>query len=142
MITLDDAQIQRLYQAAFEARQRAYAPYSRCLVGAAILTAQGAIFSGCNVENASYGATICAERVAIGAAVCSEGQVQILVVLVVTDAPSPWPPCGMCRQVIAEFGSGCEVICANLQGVMRRTAFADLYPQAFEAEYLNDAAAS
>jgi cytidine deaminase len=137
MTTIKQRQIEMLYGAAIAARERAYAPYSKCLVGAAILTKKGGIYAGCNVENASYGATLCAERMAIGAAVASEGALQIVAVLVVTDAEIPWPPCGMCRQVIAEFNAECEIICANLQGAMRRTSFAELYPQAFGGEFLS-----
>jgi cytidine deaminase len=130
------SEIQALYQAAVNARRNAYAPYSGCLVGAAIRTAAGGLYVGCNVENASYGATICAERVAIGAAVSAEAKPQIVAVMVVTDAEVPWPPCGMCRQVIVEFGSNCMIYCANLQGEIKSTPFAELYPQAFAPEHL------
>ena len=133
---IQSPEIRALYDAALTARSRAYAPYSGCLVGAAILTASGGVYVGCNVENASYGATLCAERVAIGAAVSSEGAPRLVAVMVVTDAPEPWPPCGMCRQVIVEFGADCIIYCANLAGDVRRTAFADLFPQAFVPDHL------
>lgn len=132
-------EIQTLYKAALAVRGRAYAPYSGYLVGAAVRTVAGQTYVGCNMENASYGATICAERIAIGAAVSAEGRPQIVAVMIVTDAETPWPPCGMCRQVIAEFGTDCQIYCANLQGVVHQTAFADLYPQSFSSGHLQEA---
>lgn len=89
--------------AAWQARDNAYAPYSNFHVGAALLAADGRIFSGCNVENISYGLTNCAERVAMGAAV-SAGVREFLAVAVVADTTVPISPCGACRQVLAEFG--------------------------------------
>jgi cytidine deaminase len=133
---MNPARIEELYAAACEVRHRAYAPYSSCLVGAAILCHSGEIYRGCNVENASYGATICAERMAIGAAVSGEGTPQIRAVMIVTDAETPWPPCGLCRQVIAEFSTDCQIFCANLQGKIEKVSFADLYPQAFTPIHL------
>src|SRR5688500_13249359 len=99
------AGVAKLYELAAMARRRAYAPYSSCAVGAAILTRAGGYFSGCNVENSSYSATICAERAAVSAAVTAEGEPVITEVMVVTQAAPPWPPCGVCRQVLHEFGS-------------------------------------
>jgi cytidine deaminase len=92
-----------LVGAAWQARDNAYAPYSNFHVGAALLAADGRIFSGCNVENISYGLTNCAERVAMGAAV-SAGVREFLAVAVVADTTVPISPCGACRQVLAEFG--------------------------------------
>ena len=93
----------KLVEAAWQARESAYAPYSQFPVGAALLAVDGRIFSGCNVENISYGLTNCAERVAIGAAVAA-GVRQFLAVAVVADTAVPISPCGACRQVLAEFG--------------------------------------
>lgn len=92
-----------LVEAAWQVRDRAYAPYSNFHVGAALLAADGRIFAGCNVENISYGLTNCAERVAIGAAVAA-GVREFLAVAVVADTGVPISPCGACRQVLAEFG--------------------------------------
>src|SRR5512140_951897 len=101
----------RLLEAAGEVMRKAYAPYSRFRVGAALLTETGAIFSGANVENASYGLTLCAERAAVAAAVAAEGPgLKILALAVVSDSPGAFPPCGACRQVIREFGEDAIVI--------------------------------
>ncbi|MCU0781106.1 MAG: cytidine deaminase, partial [Akkermansiaceae bacterium] len=93
----------RLLAVAWEVRERAYAPYSNFKVGAALLGADGLIFVGCNVENLSYGLTVCAERVAIGTAVAT-GVRQFSAAVVVADTDVPISPCGACRQVLAEFG--------------------------------------
>lgn len=103
--------LEALVEAAWDARRRAYAPYSNFAVGAALLAADGRIFAGCNVENLSYGLTNCAERVAIGAAV-ADGVRDFLAVAVVADTGVPISPCGACRQVLAEFGVP-RVILAN-----------------------------
>lgn len=106
MVTDDE-----LIAAAWEARDKAYAPYSRFKVGAALLGAKGQIFPGCNVENISYGLTNCAERVAVGAAVAA-GALEFDKVAIVADTSTPISPCGACRQVLAEFGVK-TVILAN-----------------------------
>jgi len=103
-----------LIAVAWEVRERAYAPYSNFKVGAALLSADGQVFQGCNVENISYGLTICAERVAIGAAV-AQGVTKFVKVAVVADTKEPVSPCGACRQVLAEFGVK-TIILANKQG--------------------------
>src|SRR5690349_8638765 len=100
---LSGEQYEKMLTAAREAAARAYAPYSNFSVGAALLDEQGRIFSGCNVENISYGLTICAERNAIGQAVRA-GAKKIVAAMVYTPTPKPTPPCGACRQVLAEFG--------------------------------------
>ena len=101
-----------LYHAAVQVRQHSHSPYSGHQVGAAIRLENGQIFGGCNVENASYGGTVCAERVAIQNAVATLGpsQVRVREVVVVTAASPPWPPCGFCRQVLAEFGTPATTI--------------------------------
>jgi cytidine deaminase len=102
------------------------------------LMGDGQIFGGCNVENASYGGTVCAERIAIFKAI-SEGAVHsIKEVMVVSDAEKPWPPCGFCRQVIAEFGSEDTLVyTANLQGKMKTFKFGDIFPEAFTPAHLD-----
>ena len=126
-----------LVAAALAVRQRAYAPYSRFRVGAALLTSRGEIVAGCNVENISYGLTNCAERTAIftaraaGQLGSAQGGPTIVAVAVVGKGAAPLTPCGACRQVIAEFGPGCTVICANLRGERRVTTLAELLPDAF-----------
>jgi cytidine deaminase len=129
---LDEELIQKLLDQARQVREAAYAPYSNFKVGAAVLTKSGRIFTGCNIENASFGATICAERVAIFAAVAA-GQRQIKALAVIADTPRPVAPCGLCRQVLQEFGSDdCHVIMANLKGEYRQLTMAQLLPFAFE----------
>ena len=125
-----------LFTAAQDARERAYAPYSGCRVGAAIRTRSGDIFAGCNVENASYGATICAERAAVMGAVSAQGKIEITEVCVVTDALPPWPPCGMCRQVLAEFGPEARVWWASVNGMTQTATLRELLPATFSGEYL------
>jgi cytidine deaminase len=119
-----------LFEAARAARTRAYAPYSNFAVGAAVLTASGQIYIGANVENASYGLTVCAERAAIFAAV-SAGERRLVAVAVATDAPDVTPPCGACRQVISEFGPEASVIAQGAGRVTARWTLAELLPHAF-----------
>lgn len=110
---LTDSDRQRLLEAAQQAASRAYCPYSKFPVGAAILSGQGNIFAGCNVENASYGLTICAERNAVFQLVASgESPPLVRAVLVYTPISTPTAPCGACRQVLNEFGPSCDVLCA------------------------------
>jgi cytidine deaminase len=118
-----------LVERARQAGARAYAPYSRFAVGAAVLTADGAVYAGCNVENASYGLTICAERLAIWKAV-SDGHTRIDALAVYTPTSSITPPCGACRQVAFEFGPDMTVICAGDAGSERHT-LGELLPGAF-----------
>ena len=124
----------QLVDAARAAQQQAYCPYSRYRVGAALLAEDGRIFSGCNVENASYGLTICAERSAIFTAV-SAGARRFRRIVVATDSDPPGPPCGACRQVLAEFGLELEVESVGpVQS--RRWRVRDLLPDAFSKEML------
>jgi cytidine deaminase len=123
---------ERLLQRAREAQQNAYAPYSKFRVGAAILLDNGEIFTGCNVENASYGLTNCAERSAIFAAVSSLGgaRTKVRAVAVVNDHNAPCSPCGACRQVIAEFGSDAVIWYQGVNGVQQST-IRELLPECF-----------
>jgi cytidine deaminase len=122
----------RLLQSAREAQQNAYAPYSKFRVGAAILLDDGQIFTGCNVENASYGLTNCAERSAIFAAVSSLGgdRVKVSAVAVVNDQNVPCSPCGACRQVIAEFGPD-AVIWYRGRDAVQQSTIRELLPECF-----------
>lgn len=119
-----------LLAAATRARERAYAPYSGFAVGAALLGESGQIYSGCNVENASYGATLCAERTALGAAIVA-GEKRFLAIAVIAEGSAPCAPCGICRQVLSEFGDDMEVIMANLAGAVEIRTVGQLLPSAF-----------
>jgi cytidine deaminase len=131
-----DVPWERLFEAATAARDRAFAPYSNFPVGAAVWTDDGAVHPGANVENSSYGLSICAERNAIGRAVV-EGARRVLAVAIVTNAKSPCPPCGMCRQVIAEFGDPqTPVRSRSPDGSEARYTLADLLPHAFTRDFL------
>jgi cytidine deaminase len=125
-----------LLEAACVARQHAHAPFSSFRVGAALETADGQIVTGCNVENATYGLTICAERVAVFKAI-SEGYRSFTRVAVATDTAEPTPPCGACRQILWEFGGNLEVILGNLTGEKARFQLADLLPYPFDARLLS-----
>jgi len=125
----------RLVAAARQARERAIAPYSGFRVGAALETAEGVVVSGCNIENASYGLTVCAERVALFKAL-SEGHRRFVRLAVVADTESPTTPCGACRQVLWEFGPDLEIVLANLTAVTGRHALADLLPYPFNGRLL------
>jgi cytidine deaminase len=122
--------MEELVKAAMAAREKAYAPYSRFAVGAAVRGASGRIYSGCNIENASYGLTICAERVAIFKAV-SEGEKRLAALAVAADTAAPASPCGACRQVMAEFGINTVVMC-NTKGERLTVTLAELLPHAFD----------
>jgi len=129
MITFTDQERQSLIDLAKEASRRAYAPYSNYRVGAALRTRSGRIFTGCNIENAAYPTSICAERVAIFKAV-SEGEMKFDVVVLVT--PNGGTPCGACRQVMAEFGLDTVVLIADGAGLLvQETTVAGLLPGAF-----------
>lgn len=119
-----------LYDAALEAREQAYVPYSQFSVGAALLMDSGEIYAGANVENASYGATICAERSAICTAV-AHGERRATALLVITDTEQPAAPCGICRQVLAEFADELPIIMANTQGGREPTTLDALLPFRF-----------
>jgi cytidine deaminase len=133
-MSLSDEQRQMLIQSALEARRWAYAPYSKYPVGAALLTASGKVYDGCNIENAAYPTTMCAERVAVFKAV-SEGEREFSAIAVATV--NGGTPCGSCRQVLAEFGLHTSVLVVDASGTVRlETDVAGLLPGAFTPESL------
>ena len=125
-----------LINKAINARENAYAPYSKFMVGAAVLTQKGNVFTGCNVENASYGGTICAERVAMCKAV-SSGERKIKAITIVYDENNFASPCGICRQFIYEFGADIEIIMAKLNGEYKIKKISELLPDGFGGGLIN-----
>jgi cytidine deaminase len=130
MTTPDEKTIAELVRAATEFRERAYAPYSHFKVGAALLGDSGRIYPGCNVENASYGLAICAERNAFGAGVVA-GEKGFRAIAVVSDTEVPSTPCGACRQFMVEFNPRMKVILASTNGARRIYDARDLLPEFF-----------
>ena len=126
---------EELIAEAERARQNAYAPYSNFKVGAAVETDDGDIYIGCNVESASYGLTVCAERVAIWKGI-SRGVTKFGRIAVVVDTEEPTPPCGTCRQIIWEFCGDVPVILANLHGKRETVMMSELLPRAFDSKFL------
>jgi cytidine deaminase len=124
-----------LTEAALAAREHAFAPFSKFKVGAAVEDAAGRIHTGCNVENATYGLTVCAERVALFKAL-SEGVRNFQRVAVAADAGTLTPPCGACRQVLWEFCGDIEIVLVNLAGKTETLRLRDLFPRPFDASYL------
>jgi cytidine deaminase len=124
-----------LINAARTAREHAHAPHSNFRVGAAVRAKSGRIFSGCNIENSTYGLTLCAERVAIFKAI-SEGERGFDAVAVVTDTDALTPPCGACRQIIWEFCGDAEVVLANLKSKTEHHRMAALFPKPFDKSFL------
>lgn len=133
--TSAQASVNKLVAAARAVRERAVADFSGFKVGAALETSDGQIITGCNIENASYGLTICAERVAIFKAI-SEGHRAFTRIVVVANTESPTPPCGACRQILWEFGGDIEVILANTTAVTARLQMKDLLPLPFDRRLL------
>ncbi len=133
---MTDEALDRLVAAARAALPNAYAPYSGFHVGAAVLGASGAIHAGCNVENASYPVSLCAERGAIAAAVAA-GERALSAVAVVTAQGDPCPPCGMCRQALSEFGPDLDVVLVAADGRIVRTRLSTLLPDAFGPGFLD-----
>lgn len=125
----------QLIDAATRVRENAYAPFSKFQVGAALETDDGQIIVGSNVESASYGLTVCAERVAVWNAI-SQGKRKIKRIAVVADTEDLTPPCGVCRQIIWEFGGDIPVIFANLHGKSETVQMKDLLPRAFDTKFL------
>lgn len=126
---------EELLQAAGEVRERAHAPFSKFKVGAAIRDNAGRIFTGCNVENASYGLTMCAERVALFKAI-SEGAGKLERVAVVADTETLTLPCGACRQLLWEFCGDFELVLANLSGQRETLRLTEIFPRPFDSSFL------
>jgi cytidine deaminase len=127
---------QQLLEAACAVRENAHAAFSNFKVGAALETADGHIITGCNVENATFGLSICAERVALFKAI-SEGFRAFARIAIVADTPQPTPPCGACRQILWEFGGDLEVILGNLEGAKARHYLRELLPYPFDGRLLS-----
>jgi cytidine deaminase len=133
---LSDDKFAELIQTATKARLQSVAPFSNFMVGAAVKTAAGKVYIGCNVESASYGLTVCAERVAIWKAL-SEGEREFTELAIVADTERLTPPCGTCRQIIHEFCPRAVVILANLGGEIETCDVDELLPRAFDARFLS-----
>jgi cytidine deaminase len=129
---------EQLIETATAARLRSVAPFSNFKVGAALQTKAGKVFTGCNIESASYGLTVCAERVAIWKAL-SEGERDFTDLVVVADTETLTPPCGTCRQIIWEFAKHASIVLANLRGQREEVHIIDLLPRAFDARFLKEA---
>lgn len=125
----------RLVEAALTAREHAHAPFSKFQVGAALEAEDGRIYTGCNVENATYGLTICAERVAVFKAI-SEGARKFRRIAVAADTETLTPPCGACRQILWEFCGDCEITLVNLAGKSETIQLRTLFPRPFDASFL------
>jgi len=121
---------EKLVKEAEKVRKKAYTPYSKFKVGAAVLSDDGKIFTGCNIENSSFGLAVCAERVAVFKAI-SEGSTKFEAIAVIGDTVKPCSPCGSCRQVISEFGEDIPLIMANLKGDVKIKKIKELLPEAF-----------
>ena len=132
---MTDKERTNLIAVASKAREHAHAPYSHFRVGVALRANSGRIFTGCNIENSTFGLTLCAERVAVFKAL-SEGERGFNAVAVVADTERLTPPCGACRQILWEFCRDAEVILSNLGGRMTVRRMSDLFPDAFDASFL------
>jgi cytidine deaminase len=135
---LSEESLQELIKKATTARLQSIAPFSNFLVGAAVRTAEGKVYIGCNVESASYGLTVCAERVAIWKAL-SEGERNFTELAIVADTDTLTPPCGTCRQIIWEFAKNATIILGNLKGETEVVSIRELLPRAFDARFLSAA---
>jgi cytidine deaminase len=135
---LSEESLQELVETAKSARLRSVAPFSNFLVGAAVKTEGGIVYTGCNIESASYGLTVCGERVAIWKAL-SEGERHFTELAIVADTDTLTPPCGTCRQIIWEFCRDATIILANLRGESQKVDIRELLPRAFDARFLTGA---
>jgi cytidine deaminase len=136
-VILSEENQRHVIEAATTARLQSVAPFSKFLVGAAIETNTGKLFTGCNIESASYGLTVCAERVAIWKAL-SEGERNFTNLAIVADTESLTPPCGTCRQIIWEFCKNATIVLANLRGGRETLRVGELLPRAFDARFLKE----
>jgi len=134
-VTIDESLIERMKQAAMDSSKNAYCPYSNFPVGAAVLTEDGEMFAGCNVENASYGLSMCAERNAVFKAIAN-GSSKIVAVAIYTPTRTPSSPCGACRQVINEFGARAELFSFDNDGNVLKSRLTELLPEAFGPDNL------
>jgi cytidine deaminase len=135
---LSEQSLQELIEVAKNARLRSVAPFSNFLVGAAVKTEDGKVYTGCNIESASYGLTVCGERVAIWKAL-SEGDKHFTELAIVADTETLTPPCGTCRQIIWEFARDATIILGNLRGESQVVSIRELLPRAFDARFLSGA---
>lgn len=135
---MSNEKLEQLLETAKTARLRSIAPFSNFLVGAAVETSDGKIYIGCNIESASYGLTVCAERVAIWKAL-SEGERDFTGLAIVADTGTLTPPCGTCRQIIWEFAKNATIILGNLHGETEVVSIRELLPRAFDARFLSAA---
>ncbi|HYJ87513.1 MAG TPA: cytidine deaminase [Pyrinomonadaceae bacterium] len=133
---MSEENFEELIEIAKAARLQSVAPFSKFLVGAAVKTEDGKVYIGCNIESASYGLTVCAERVAIWKAL-SEGERQFSELAIVADTEQLTPPCGTCRQIIHEFCDGATIVLANLRGETQTCDIEELLPRAFDARFLS-----
>ena len=135
---MSEESLQELLETAKAARLRSIAPFSDFMVGAAVKTNEGKVYIGCNVESASYGLTVCAERVAIWKAL-SEGERHFTELAIVADTDTLTPPCGTCRQIIWEFAKNATIVLGNLHGETQIVSIRELLPRAFDARFLSAA---
>lgn len=129
--------IHKLISEAINAQKQAHAPYSTKFIGSSVLWSDGSITSGCNIENASYGATVCAERVAIWKGISENKNRTIQEIVVVSPSSTPWPPCGMCRQVMSEFASPQTLIhWTDGASVLKSKTLSEMLPETFDVRFL------
>lgn len=129
--------LQKLLIEAIKAQKQAYAPYSTKLIGSSVLWSDDSITSGCNIENASYGATVCAERVAIWNGLSENKNRRIKEILVVSPSLPPWPPCGMCRQVIVEFANSEALVhWSDGETLIKTKSLIEMLPESFDNRFL------